>query len=749
MSARPPILLIDDEELWRSGITKSLAAFGYDVDAVAELEEAREALLTLRYPVILVDRHFGEDTERGLEIIRELKTSDPSQEVILLTNYRDADAVEEARRYDAYATVEKGDLPTLVRYIDEVLLKGPLQLSRLQRPIVQAFLGNPDLEGYRAGLSRLKEPLRPFLESVFLAAVLAKLGLLSTENVCVVTDGTKLADELRDLPDLDQSALEHLAELASHLWKATAPHTLRTLVEDADCCLYANADSFLSLLVKINYGKRNAKLHDGHRIDFLRELVEADKGLFRIVPEVVLSCLLNQCERAPLRGFNVPRLTQWKLEDFQIPLEAMLNRLSQHLAASEFREELDAVRSLIAGQRHYCNLKEVSEYPLDADDWINVFRNDILPVLVEARSLFAARARFAALGTPLDNTQVLLRRMNAKFIDFVWDENRGYASWAGASDRDARPMLTTDVLREVLLPELDESDMVYFIVFDGMSLLSWERIRSRLLARLFNIERDDAAMAIVPTATHYARTAIFRGQFPVGYMSPSRPTSLNERVLLENALAELGAGVGIAERCFMKYEQRSDREEDKEKREELLALLNARAKLKVIIFDPHDKVTHLAQGHAEDFAELFYRKTIHPVMEVIGQLPKTSVVITSDHGFCEIAEQRAVRGIIGKGSVRQSDYLYDARSTARRGHFGKRYIDLGDRDFRQRQSEAWVRAIPDPAKWGLPATNGFVIAVGDCGFSLDEKKEKMFAHGGVSLEEMIVPVAVLRTKPRH
>jgi len=228
-------------------------------------------------------------------------------------------------------------------------------------------------------------------------------------------------------------------------------------------------------------------------------------------------------------------------------------------------------------------------------------------------------------------------------------------------------------------------------------------------------------------------------------MASGPQQSINERTLLSEQLRNAGLKDIASRLQFLKYEESRDREEDNRKRRDLERLIASDSRLGVIIFDPHDKVTHVAPKFVEDFAELFYSRSIHPIMESIAQLRDTAVIITTDHGFCAIDRLASVKGIFAGQRHRESDFKYST-SPERAGHFGKRYIDLGDRTYDPRQAVTWLRYINDPEEWGLPDSNGFLIAVGDCGFSLEESEVRMFAHGGVSMEEMIVPIAVLKTR---
>src|SRR5690606_34088316 len=86
---------------------------------------------------------------------------------------------------------------------------------------------------------------------------------------------------------------------------------------------------------------------------------------------------------------------------------------------------------------------------------------------------------------------------------------REYPRWMqGAA---SRPRLSVDVVRDFLVPRLGETP-VYLVVLDCMRLDQW-RAMSPLLASVFEIE-EAWHYSILPTATPYARNAIFSGLFP-------------------------------------------------------------------------------------------------------------------------------------------------------------------------------------------------------------------------------------------
>ena len=106
----------------------------------------------------------------------------------------------------------------------------------------------------------------------------------------------------------------------------------------------------------------------------------------------------------------------------------------------------------------------------------------------------------------LDTVHALVVDLRRDFGTWVMRE---YPRWVrGAGDR---PPLSVDVVREFLVPWLGD-EPVYFVVLDCMRLDQW-RAMTTLLAPFFEIE-ETYHYSILPTATPYARNALFSGMFP-------------------------------------------------------------------------------------------------------------------------------------------------------------------------------------------------------------------------------------------
>ena len=93
---------------------------------------------------------------------------------------------------------------------------------------------------------------------------------------------------------------------------------------------------------------------------------------------------------------------------------------------------------------------------------------------------------------------------------------RHYLDWMDEYDRfipsEERPMISPELFKKTIFPLLDKQQKVFLIVIDNFRYDQW-RVLSHDLAELFEID-EQLYMSILPTATQYARNAIFSGLMP-------------------------------------------------------------------------------------------------------------------------------------------------------------------------------------------------------------------------------------------
>jgi CheY-like chemotaxis protein len=345
----------------------------------------------------------------------------------------------------------------------------------------------------------------------------------------------------------------------------------------------------------------------------------------------------------------------------------------------------------------------------------------------------------------LDSVQAMMAELRHDFGP--WIAGR-YASWVhGESDP---PDLSVDVVRRHLVPLLGE-DPVFFVVLDCMRLDQW-RVISPLLAPYFEIE-EGHHYSILPTATPYARNAIFSGHFP-DQIAADRPDwwnqsddegSLNafEDELLSEQLRRLtGRDVPIHyEKIF------TDRDGD-QVRGRVRSALRRKGTVVALVFNFVDLMTHgrsespILMEVAKDEAALrsltrswFERSTAFTVLKEAAAAGHR-VVLTTDHG--SILCQHPTTVYARRDATHNLRYKFGTDLRAQDpGHV------LATRD------EADLR-FP-PGRLGV----NYLVAMDDHFFVYPTKLREYqaryrnsFLHGGISPEEMIVPVARLTPRPR-
>ena len=97
---------------------------------------------------------------------------------------------------------------------------------------------------------------------------------------------------------------------------------------------------------------------------------------------------------------------------------------------------------------------------------------------------------------------------NNAFAKYV---RRNYESWLTQPEH---PLRSNEVFKTKVLPLLDKGEKVCFVVIDNFRLDQWRTV-SPLLADIYNVESEELYTTILPTATQYARNAIFSGLMPV------------------------------------------------------------------------------------------------------------------------------------------------------------------------------------------------------------------------------------------
>ncbi len=442
---------------------------------------------------------------------------------------------------------------------------------------------------------------------------------------------------------------------------------------------------------------------------------------------------------------NVSVVMVTKSEEDRTLQEAIGRRVDDYLVKpTSPRQVLSVVLRLLEGaqlqqeraaQDFAARFGELSRAKDAAAEWQDYFR--LYSELVD----WDLRLEEAGEAGLVDSVRSLLTDLRREFGEEV---KREYARWL-RSEPEKRLPLSTDVVRRWVLPRIGKGP-VLFVIIDCLRLDQWRAMKP-LLADFFDID-EQLYSSILPTATPYARNALFGGRFPDS-IAKEYPEwwaqdegSLNafEDELFRGHLKQLtGRDIDVVyEKVFTDAEagELESRVRNAFKTDAVVSLVFNFVDL--LIHGRSD--SHLLMEVARDVPGLraltlqwFERSAAYRILkEAAAQ--GVEVVLTTDHG--SILCERPVTVYARRDATSNLRYK-----------FGE--------DLRAEQPQA-VFAVNDETSLRFPpgtlATN-YVIALEDYFFVYPTKLREYqaryrnsFLHGGVSLEEMVLPVATLRPR---
>lgn len=440
---------------------------------------------------------------------------------------------------------------------------------------------------------------------------------------------------------------------------------------------------------------------------------------------------------------NVPVVMVTKSEEESIMNQAIGNKIADYLIKpvnpnqlllsikkNVHKNVIISETTTVGYQQDFGRIGMQINDSLTADDWMEVYK------------------RLVYWELELENSQVQMADMlrmqkeeaNSAFGKFI---KKNYADWI--QHPADRPLLSPDLFKKRVFPMLDNGEKVFFILIDNFRLDQWRAVKD-LLADYYTFD-ESLYYSILPTATQYARNSIFSGLMPlqIEKMFPElwvdeeseEGKNLNEAPLIQTQI----------ERFRKKYTFTYNKVHDSQYGEKLLGNIGSLThnQLNVIVLNFVDMLSHarteskmireLAQSEAayRSLTKSWFQHST--TLELFKRIATKGykVIVTTDHGTIRVDTPLKV---VGDKNT----------NTNLRYKVGKN-LNYNPKE---------VFDVRDPAKVGLPSPNlssKYIFAMKNDFFAYPNNYnyyvsyyKDTFQHGGVSMEEMLVPFITLEPR---
>lgn len=370
---------------------------------------------------------------------------------------------------------------------------------------------------------------------------------------------------------------------------------------------------------------------------------------------------------------------------------------------------------------------------LDYNQWVEMHKK------LSRWELELEKSKDSGMGEILQNQR---DEANMLFSKFVEDN---YVSWVSGTAKE-KPVMSHTLIKEKLMPMFAKSNPTFFLLIDNLRFDQWKILQPRI-EQYFRISDEDIYYSILPTATHYARNSLFAGLVPseIEKMYPNLwlneddegTKNQHEEELFGTLLKRFGKDVKFS------YTKILNLAAGKKLLETMPNLMSN--KINVIVYNFVDMLSHartemeVIKELAED--EAAYRSLTlswfehSPLLEIIQFIAekKANLIITTDHGSVRVKNPSKVVGDkntntnlrykVGKALQYERKDVFEIRNP----------------------KEAYLPRMNVSSSYIFCKEDKFFAYPNNYNYYVNYYKNT-FQHGGISMEEVLIPCITLSPK---